>query len=125
MPAAELVLTRANPTLFTATLDGVAVCRAAVAVADGVWEIYSTATTPGYEGRGIAAALVRFTLDAAEEAGVSVIPSCWYVDGFMGRHADRYDHLRVGHEAPAAEMGDACRIAPVVLPGVEPGSTHE
>lgn len=117
MSAADLALTRANPSLFTATLDGVQVCRASVAVAQGVWEIYSTATTPAFEGRGIAATLVRFTLDAAEEAGVSVIPSCWYVDGLMQRVSPRYDHLRVGHETPAAQEGDACRIAPVVLAG--------
>lgn len=125
MSAAELVLTRVNPSLFTATLDGVGVCRVSVAVADGRWELYSTATTPGYEGRGIAAQLVQFTLDAAQEAGVSVIPSCWYVDGFMQRVSPRYDHLRVGHSAPAAQEGDACRIAPVVLPGASTASPGE
>ncbi len=125
MASAELVLTRANPSLFTATLAGVQVCRASVAEADGVWELYSTVTSPGYEGRGIAAKLVGFTLDAAEDAGVSVIPSCWYVDGFMQRVSPRYDHLRVGHALPAAQDGDACRIAPAVLPSADSGSGPE
>ena len=121
----EVILLRANPTLFTATLDGVQVCRVAVAEGAGVWEIYSTVTTPGYEGRGFAAQLVGFTLDAAQDAGVSVIPSCWYVDGFMARHADRYDHLRVGHSVPPAPEADACRVAPVVLPVTDPGGTQQ
>jgi predicted GNAT family acetyltransferase len=112
----ELLLRRVNDTLFTATLDGVEVGRASVAIGHGVWEFYSTVTAPAYEGRGIASKLVRFALAAAEEAGVTVIPSCWYVDGLMQRSSPRFDHLRAGHRAPDQLAGDACRVAPAVLP---------
>lgn len=115
MSDADLRLQRVSDTLFTATEAGVEVARASVAIGDGVWEIYSTVTAPQHQGRGIARALVQFTLDAADRAGVRVIPSCWYVDGLMQRLAPRYDHLRVGFEAPPAQPGDACRIAPAVL----------
>ena len=110
-----LVLTRVDDSLFTATHDGVEVGRAAVAIGDGVWEFYTTVTAPEYQGRGIAGQLVRYALEAAEAAGVKVIPSCWYVDGLMRRSSPRYDHLRLGHDVPAALEGDACRIAPTVV----------
>lgn len=114
----DLVLRRADDALFTATLDGREVGRASIAVGHGVWEAYSTVTAPGFEGRGIASRLVGFMLDAATEAGVRVIPSCWYVDGWMQRHAPHYDHLRTGHSVPQVGSADdpACRIAPAVLP---------
>jgi predicted GNAT family acetyltransferase len=110
---AGIQLRRDSDTLFRAVLAEREVCRVALAVGDGVWEIYTTVTAPGYEGRGIASLLVQFVLNAAEEAGVTVIPSCWYVDGLMHRHAPRYDHLRAGHRA--TDPGGACRIAPAVL----------
>ncbi len=111
-----VIVSRVNESLFRATLGDREVARAAVAVSDGVWEVYSTVTAPGYEGRGIASTLVRSVLDAAEEAGAQVIPSCWYVDGLMARSSPRYDHLRAGYRPPPATSGDACRIAPVVVP---------
>lgn len=112
----DVVVTRANHSLFRATLGEREVARASVAVSAGVWEVYSTVTAPGYEGRGIASTLVRCVLDAAEEAGVAVVPSCWYVDGLMARSSPRYDHLRAGYDPPPASAGDTCRIAPVVVP---------
>jgi len=116
MGAPGVVVSRANESLFLAALGDREVARASVAVSDGVWEVYSTVTAPGYEGRGIASTLVRSVLEAAEEAGVTVIPSCWYVDGLMARSSPRYDHLRAGYRPPPAASGDACRIAPVVVP---------
>lgn len=116
MPDVDLVVRRVSDTSFVATLDGVEVAWASLAVSEGVWEIYRTVTSPAYEGRGIASRLTRVVLDAAEEAGVTVIPSCWYVDGLMARSSPRYDHLRAGHRPPPAGDGDVCRIAPAVLP---------
>lgn len=116
VPDDELALRRVNDQLFTASLAGVEVARASVAIGDGVWEFYSTVVQPAYEGRGIAGRLVRFALAAAEDDGVTVVASCWYVDALMSRASPRYDHLRAGHAVPAAEPGDACRIAPAVLP---------
>jgi uncharacterized protein len=116
MAEPELVVSRVSATSYVATLDDVEVGWVSLAVSDGVWEIYRTVTAPAYEGRGIASRLTRFVLDAADEAGVTVIPSCWYVDGLMARSSPRYDHLRTGHRRVAAGEGESCRIAPVVLP---------
>jgi uncharacterized protein len=115
MAQEDLEIRQVNDNLFTASVGGTEVCRVSVAVADGVWELYSTVTSPGHQGRGIASQLVRHALDAAEEAGVRVIPSCWYVDGLMERHAPRYDHLRLRNDLATAEEGETCRIAPAVL----------
>jgi uncharacterized protein len=116
MPDPELVVRRVSATSYVATLGDVEVGWASLAVSEGVWEIYRTVTAPAFEGRGIASRLTRFVLDAADQAGVTVIPSCWYVDGLMARSSPRYDHLRAGHRAPAVGEGDSCRIAPAVLP---------
>jgi predicted GNAT family acetyltransferase len=112
----ELVVRRMNETSYIATLDDIEVGWVSLAVSDSVWEIYRTVTSPAFEGRGIASRLTRFVLDAADEADVTVIPSCWYVDGLMTRSSPRYDHLRAGHHPAPAGEGDACRIAPAVLP---------
>ena len=116
MPDPELVIRCVNETSYVASLGDTEVAWASVAVSQGVWELYRTVTDPAYEGRGIASRVTRFVLDAAEEAGVTVIPSCWYVDGLMTRSSPRYDHLRAGHRAPPSGEGDSCRIAPAVLP---------
>jgi predicted GNAT family acetyltransferase len=94
MSASDLLLDRPRDDLFLATRNGAEVCRASVAVGPQVWEFYSTVTAPGHEGQGIASQVVRFALEAAREAGVRVIPSCWYVAGLMDRHAPQYDDLR-------------------------------
>jgi predicted GNAT family acetyltransferase len=116
MPDPELVVRRVSDVSYVATLGDVEVGWASLAVSDGVWEIDRTVTAPAYEGQGIASRLTRFVLDAADEADVTVIPSCWYVDGLMARSSPRYDHLRAGRRAPAAGEGDSCLIAPAVLP---------
>jgi predicted GNAT family acetyltransferase len=116
MSEQDLVLRRVSDVSYVATLGDVEVGWASLAVSEGVWEIYRTVTAPAFEGRGIASRLTRFVLDAADEAGVTVIPSCWYVDSLMARSSPRYDHLRAGHRARPADEGDSCRIAPAVLP---------
>jgi uncharacterized protein len=116
MPEQELVVRRLSETSYVAILDDREVGWASLAVSDGVWEVYRTVTAPEFEGRGIASRLTRFVLDAADEAGVTVIPSCWYVDGLMTRLSPQYDHLRSGHRPTPAGEGQACRVAPAVLP---------
>lgn len=45
------------------------------------------------EGRGVAAALVRTTLDWARGQGLRVRPVCSYVAAYMRRHPDTQDLL--------------------------------
>lgn len=109
----DLVIRRVGDELYTGSLAGTEVGRVRVAVGDGLWEIYSTQVDQAHEGRGIAGRLVAHVLEQAEAAGVRVVPSCWYVDGFITRRSPRYDHLRA---TGVHGSGDpACRIAPAVV----------
>ena len=105
MPDPELAIRRVSEISYVATLGDVEVGWASLAVSEGVWEIYRTVTAPAFEGQGIASRLTRFVLDAADEAGVTVIPSCWYVDGLMARSSPRYDHLRAGRTSAGRGRG--------------------
>ena len=113
MTVPELELARVDEHLYTASRDGQVVARSRVEVGPGVWEIFSTVVEPAFEGQGIAGRLTAFVLDAAEQAGVRVVPSCWYVDRFMRHTAPRYDHLRTGPQEPVAD--DVCLLGPVVV----------
>jgi hypothetical protein len=112
----DLVIERVSDTLVIASLAGRVVGRCAFAISGDTWEFYSTAVDPEHEGRGIASALVRHALDAAQAAGATVISSCWYVDAWLDRHPE-YQHLRDARRV--AQVGSTedpqCRIAPAVL----------
>ena len=60
---------------------------------NGVMNIVHTEVPHRSEGRGVAAALVRFALDHARAQGWRVRPSCSYVRTYMRRHADTHDLL--------------------------------
>ena len=55
--------------------------------------ITHTEVPPALEGRGIAAALVRATLDWARSEGLRVRPLCSYVAAYMRRHPETQDLL--------------------------------
>jgi predicted GNAT family acetyltransferase len=44
-----------------------------------------------YEGRGVAAAIVRFALDDARRRDLRVIATCPYVQGYLARHPEDLD----------------------------------
>ena len=58
-----------------------------------VMDIVHTEVPPQFEGRGIAAALVRTALAHARAMGWKVRPSCSYVRSWMRRHPDTHDLL--------------------------------
>ncbi|MDA1195008.1 MAG: GNAT family N-acetyltransferase [Planctomycetota bacterium] len=53
----------------------------------------STYTPPAARGEGAAGRLVEAALDHARAQGWRVVPSCWYVDGWISRHP-AYEDLR-------------------------------
>ncbi|AWS47715.1 GNAT family N-acetyltransferase [Streptosporangium subroseum] len=55
-----------------------------------------TEVNPEFEGNGVGAELVRTALDAARAEGAKVVPSCWFVKGWIDRHPD-YADLVEGH----------------------------
>ena len=52
-----------------------------------------TYTPPAARGQGVASRLVRAALDHARGEGWRVIPSCWYVAGWIDRHPEYEDLL--------------------------------
>ena len=52
-----------------------------------------TEIEPSMRGRGLGVILVQGALDAVRREGRSVIPSCWYVDGFINQHPEYRDLL--------------------------------
>ena len=51
----------------------------------------STFTPPDARGQGLARIVTKATLDHARAEGLKVVPSCWYVDGFMERNGEYAD----------------------------------
>ncbi|TQS30377.1 GNAT family N-acetyltransferase [Microbispora sp. KK1-11] len=49
-----------------------------------------TEIDPAFEGRGLGSTLVRAALDAARDAGLSVLPFCPFVQRYIKRHPDDY-----------------------------------
>jgi predicted GNAT family acetyltransferase len=46
-----------------------------------------------HEGKGIGSALIRFSLDAARERGLEVIPICPFFAAYMQKHSEVQDLL--------------------------------
>jgi hypothetical protein len=47
-----------------------------------------TFVLPELEGHGIAATLARRALDDARDAGATVVPVCWFIEGYIERHPE-------------------------------------
>jgi predicted GNAT family acetyltransferase len=58
---------------------------------DGARDFNHTLTYPQYRGHGIAAQVVEFALTDTRQEGLTVIPTCWYVDEFIGRNSEFAD----------------------------------
>lgn len=57
----------------------------------GVRDFNHTLTFPQFRGKGLAAQLVQSALDTTREQGFKVIATCWFVDEFIGSHAEYQD----------------------------------
>ena len=60
---------------------------------DRVLSLIHTEVIPQFEGKGMAATLVRGILDEATAEGLQVLPYCTYVSGFISKHRDEYLEL--------------------------------
>lgn len=47
-----------------------------------------TATDPRFQGKGLAAEVVRYALDDVRDRGLSVVPACWFVADFIESNPD-------------------------------------
>jgi predicted GNAT family acetyltransferase len=72
--------------------------RADYRLAGGEMRIHHTQVPRAFEGRGIAAALVRAALAYAAEHGLRVVPQCPYVVSYMRKHPETHALLPEGFE---------------------------
>ena len=63
--------------------------------ADGVRDFSHTMTFPEFRGRGVAGQVVEFALNDTRDAGCTIIPTCWYVAEYLGKHPE-YAALTAG-----------------------------
>lgn len=82
---------------FEASLDG-ALARVDYRIVDGAMRLHHTEVPRAFEGRGIAAALVRAAISHARELGLRVVPACPYVRSYMQKHPDTQALLPDGYE---------------------------
>lgn len=60
---------------------------------DGVVSLLHTEVLDGFEGRGLAGALVSYVLDDLRRQQLRIEVVCPYVDSYIGRHPE-YEDLR-------------------------------
>jgi predicted GNAT family acetyltransferase len=58
---------------------------------DDEWAFIHTEIEREYEGRGLATTLIRTALDEMRTRGISVLPYCPFVRGFIAKHSDYLD----------------------------------
>lgn len=76
---------------YEAELDGTLAGILEYAHRHGRLALIHTEVLPAFEGRGVAAALVRFALDDARRRGLLVIVICPYVRRYLARHPEDMD----------------------------------
>ena len=72
---------------FEVAVDG-ALARADYRIDGGVMQMFHTEVPVAFEGRGIAASLVRAAIAYARENGLRILPACSYVRVYMRRHPE-------------------------------------
>jgi uncharacterized protein len=72
---------------FEVAVDG-EVARADYRIDGSVMQMFHTEVPVAFEGRGIAASLVRAAIDYARENGLKILPACSYVRVYMRRHPE-------------------------------------
>ena len=80
---------------FVARIDGEEAYLQYRTVQEQVLDYVTTYTPPALRQRHIASTVVRHALDYARAQGLRVIPSCWFVAGYIERHPE-YGELLEG-----------------------------
>lgn len=93
MDSAALIPVTHEPTQqrFVARVAGAEAYLRYAPAGDRVLDYASTFVPPQLRERHIASAIVRQALDYARENGLRIIPSCWFVAGYVERHPEYGD----------------------------------
>ena len=76
---------------YAAYVDGQPAGFAAYTPGDAAWTFTHTEVDDRVEGAGVGSALVRGALDDVRRQGLSVLPRCPFVRGWVQRHPDYLD----------------------------------
>jgi predicted GNAT family acetyltransferase len=88
MPALPAVRHHAALRKFSAIVEGEEAYLLYDPAGDGILDYASTFVPERLRGRGIAGEVVRQALEYAREGGYKIIPSCWFVRGYIERHPE-------------------------------------
>ena len=91
-PPSDLLI-RDNPEKhrFQADLGDGSLAIAAYHLSADTIAFTHTEVPPDHEGHGVGSALIRFSLDAARNRGLQVIPACAFYAAYMKRHSEVQD----------------------------------
>ena len=78
---------------FTTSVASGTAVLAYTSAGPGVVELYSTYVPAGDRGKGVAGRLVEAAVGYARSEGLRIIPTCWYVAHWIGRHPEHADLL--------------------------------
>ena len=81
---------------YVIEIDGVLAAYTVDHLRGGRHFFVHTETISGFEGRGVARALVKAALDDVRSQGQKIVPLCPYVAGFVAKNSD-YDEI-VDHQ---------------------------
>lgn len=65
---------------------------------DGVISYVHTEVADAYEGQGLGSKIARAVLDSARDRGLSVIPTCPYIAGWIKKHPEYADLVHPDHK---------------------------
>ncbi len=75
-----------------------------------VMEIVSTFVPSAARGRGTAAKLTEAALRYARDHGLQIIPTCWYVGGYIDKHPEFAVLLEPSQGIKPDRTGASCEI---------------
>ncbi|MCI2237926.1 N-acetyltransferase [Paenibacillus sp. TRM 82003] len=103
-PGTEPVLVGDDPARrrYEARIDGQLAAIAEYLTTQEFLVFSHTEVLPGFEGRGIATALVRQALDDVRTRGLRVAPLCPFVADFIRRNAQEYGDLVFASRPPSS-----------------------
>lgn len=82
------VVDNVDASRFEVRLEGEVAGYAEYRETPGTLAFTHTVVTPRYEGRGVGSALARGALDAARARGLTVLPYCRFIRGYIAKHPD-------------------------------------
>ena len=88
------VRNNADAERFEAVVDGDVVGVAAYKISGDVITFTHTEVDSAAEGRGVGSALARTGLDDARSRGLTVLPMCSFIEGWIDRHPEYADLTR-------------------------------